>query len=172
MSLIQDALKRKAEETVNTPAPAAPAAGPAPSGKNQQLLLIALVVLLLGGVLAALVGLSLYLIKPKASLVGKPVATVSTPEPAVTPEAPVQPVEPAEAKPEITPEKPVPEAKPVWPELTLTGIAQSGGQSLAVLNGKMIPAGRNVGDVTLVEVNDGHVVVEYCGERRTLYINE
>ncbi|MFA7257507.1 MAG: hypothetical protein WC047_08045, partial [Kiritimatiellales bacterium] len=59
-----------------------------------------------------------------------------------------------------------------WPELTLTGIAQGDNQSLAIINGKMISAGRKLGEVTIVEVHDRSVIVEYGGECRVLYIGE
>lgn len=180
MSLIQDALKRKSEEPVAVPLPAETSAipvEPPPEKKNPQTLVIILIILLTAGLIVALIGLSLYLIKPKS----KPVATrtiinVSAQKPVVPPEepAPATVVEPAVVKaPEpVPPPEPVRDVKPVWPELRLTGIAQAGEQSLAVLNGKMLTVGRKLGDVTLVEVNDGSIVVEYGGERRTLYINE
>lgn len=177
MSLIQDALKRKSEEEVTAPMPpTAVTARPPTDGKSPQLLLIGLIILLVAGLLAALVGLSLYLIKPKEAVAAKTVITASaTPEPTAVPEVPVQNIETALVATVVEPakEEPAPEIKPpaAWPELALTGIAR-GDKSLAILNGKMLSAGRKLGDVTIIEVNDRNIVVEYCGERRTLYIDE
>ena len=185
MSLIQDALKRKSEEaeTVHLPGgiPSAPAE-PSPDGKSPQRLVIVLIVLLMAGLIAALAGLSLYLIKPKPQAVAPAAQAIAPAAPVVSEPAPVPETSPvkvsepeivkeAAAEPAVQPE-PAPENKPVWPELKLTGIAQADNQSLAVLNGKMLPVGRKLGDITLIEVNNKYIVVEYGGERRTLYINE
>lgn len=183
MSLIQDALKRKSEEahTVlpSTATPTAPAAELPQDEKGPRFLVIVLIILLSAGLIAALLGLSLYLIKPKPKAAVVPAVQVTAPavKPVPVQEKPsVKAAEPkkvvkAPVEPVVQP-KPVPKVKPVWPELKLTGIAQTDSQHLAVLNGKMLPVGRKLGDVTLVEVNNKYVVVEYRGERRTLYINE
>jgi hypothetical protein len=176
MSLIQDALKRKSEEKINAPDnPPIAITEPQADGKSPQLLLIGLIILLVAGLLAALVGLSIYLIKPKEAVATKAVITVSEPEPDAVPEVPVQNIETALVSTVVEPakEEPAPEIKPpaAWPELTLTGIAR-GDKSLAILNGKMLSAGRKLGDVTIIEVNDRNIVVEYSGERRILYIDE
>ena len=133
--------------------------------------------------LAALLGLSLYLIKPKlkashktvpAELVvppvtSEPVKVLETPVQAI--ETLIEPVEPPAAEPVATAESMM-KLKKVWPELKLTGIAQADRQRLAILNGKMLPAGRKLGDVTIIQVRDGNIIVEYKGEHRTLYIGE
>jgi hypothetical protein len=182
MSLIQDALKRKSEESAGVHLPLAVETTPeepSPKRKNPQPLLILLIILLLTGLIAALIGLSLYLIKPKIAvqLIQKAVPAVpvvSTPPPAseppagqtVAPEVVRKPVEP------VKKDEQAPEVKPSWPELMLAGIAQAENHSLAILNGKMISAGRSVSGVTVIEVHEKDIIVEYRGERRTLYINE
>jgi hypothetical protein len=179
MSLIQDALKRKLEEAGENPTALPPqetAAAPA-NEKRPQPLLIILILLLLAGLITLLIGLSLYLIKPKqpatapAVLSPAPVAAA----PVVVIPAPAAPKEPAAVEAVVEPvveAAPTPEAKPEWPELKLAGIAKMENQSLAILNGKMISAGRTLGEILVVEVNEKDIVVEYRGERRVLYINE
>lgn len=183
MSLIQDALKRKLEEAGENPTSLPPqetAAAPS-NEKRPQPLMIALILLLLAGLITLLIGLSLYLIKPKqqapAPAVQSP-APVENPAPAVPVvviPAPVVPKEPAAVEAVAEPvveAAPAPEAKSEWPELKLAGIAKMENQSLAILNGKMISAGRTLGEVLVVEVNGQDIVVDYRGERRILYINE
>lgn len=181
MSLIQDALKRQSEERPGIPPPAPPAEPPAPAAEksNRSRLLIILTVALI----AVLTGLGIYLIKPKPKNIPvfiqppapAPVAPVAAPLPVTPPEPPVQAVETTKVATVVEPvkkEEPVP-VKPIeWPELNLTGIAQSDNQSLAVINGKMLSAGRTLGKVTIREVTPTNVVVEYQGESRILYIGE
>jgi hypothetical protein len=180
MSLIQDALKRKSEETavITPPVPAMDEpAERSPSGKTPPPVLTVLIILLTAGLIAALVGLSLYLLRPQPAAQPAPKATFSEP-PAPAPPPVSEPVEAVRPKPENTPveppekKSPPPEIKADWPELTLTGIGQAEGQNLAILNGKMITAGRSLGEVSVVEVGDENIVLEYRGERRVLYINE
>jgi hypothetical protein len=178
MSLIQEALKRKAEET-GKPYPAEIPLGVSEAQaekKSPKALPIVVTLLLLTALIAALTGLSLYLIKPKSRSVSAPVkAPVSVPEnqPAAPEIAATPAAEPAAAEPVPMNEDPSePEVKPVWPELTLTGIALREDRSIAILNGKMLPVGRSFEGVTVIEVNDRNVIVEYGGERRVLYINE
>jgi hypothetical protein len=187
MSLIQDALKRKSEET--PPPPAVPT--PATSLKNEtrapQPILIILIVALILALLAALGGLAFALIR--SSTPPRPPVTPDR-EPVVVEEPTVatavdpvveEPVEIPPPQPVIAPEpialeerqsEPEPAVARRWPDLKLTGIAQADNRRLAILNGKMIPVGRMLGDVTVLEVTDQAVVVEYRDEQRTLYINE
>jgi len=183
MSLIQDALKRKLEEAGENPTALPPqetAAAPA-NEKRPQPLLIVLILLLLAGLITLLIGLSLYLIKPKQQAAAPavqspaPVEQPSPVAPVVVIPAPVVPKKPAAVEAVVEPvaeDTPAPEAKPEWPELKLAGIAKMENQSLAILNGKMISAGRTLGEILVVEVNEKDIVVDYRGERRVLYINE
>jgi hypothetical protein len=179
MSLIQDALKRKSEESENISASAMtgetnelPAAAP----KAHQVMLA---VLLVAVFLALPIGVSIYLMKPKLHAAPPPVViekaepVIPAPEPIVVPAPPVQttvvetvtaPVLPKEEPPPIIPVE--------WPVLRLSGIAHSGNQKLAILNDKMLSAGRKIGEVAVIEVSESQVVVEYRGERRVMYIGE
>jgi hypothetical protein len=198
MSLIQDALRRQAEETAGARLPGQPIeqppAPPPPPEKEKPKALspqekkkpkafpIVPLILFLVVFLAALLGLSLYLLKPNLKTVPKvtqesvpvePVALPAVPEPAkvLTVESIVESVAP----PLVTEQEadPVQKIKKTWPELKLTGIAQGGDrQRLAILNGKMLSAGRRLGEVAVIQVRDSTVIVEYRGERRTLYIGE
>jgi hypothetical protein len=198
MSLIQDALRRQAEETAGARLPGQPieqppAPQPAPEKEKPKALPsqekkkpkafpIVPLILFLVVFLAALLGLSLYLLKPNLKTVPKvtqesvpvePVALPAVPEPAkvLTVESIVESVAP----PLVTEQEadPVQKIKKTWPELKLTGIAQGGDrQRLAILNGKMLSAGRRLGEVAVIQVRDSTVIVEYRGERRTLYIGE
>jgi hypothetical protein len=193
MSLIQDALKRKSEETGDSRPPEIPVEilELPTEGKKNKLRLILPLILLLTAFLAAPLGFSIYLTKPKqhvpapvivkntASIAPVSIVPITTPEPVAVSAAPapvIAPlVEPAKAEPVAEPVKsdePAPAAQIVWPELKLTGIAQSGSQSIAILNGKMLITGRKLGEVLVKEVHETDVLVEYLGERRVLYINE
>jgi hypothetical protein len=190
MSLIQDALKRKSEETpvpdIPSPVVQSEPASPPAGEKSPKMPQLILLLLLLAALLAALIGYSLHLIKqkplhlplvvkkpaPAAPAVPKPVAQAPTVE---VPAPIVQVIETAKVATVVDPVKnvePAPESKLIWPELKLTGIASSGSQQLAILNGKTLPSGRKLGEVTIVQVQEQAVVVEYCGERRVLYIGE
>ncbi|NOU36188.1 MAG: GspB domain-containing protein [Kiritimatiellaceae bacterium] len=189
MSLIQDALRRKLEET---PVPDIHSPVTPPSGeKGPKMPQVFLLLILLAVFLAAPIGYSLYLIKQKPlnlPLIGKkthPVAAPAVSEPVVAPapviEAsapvtpPVQAVETVKVEIVVEPvkkEEPVPEIKPAWPGLKLTGIASSGSQRIAIINGKMLTVGRTVSEVTVREVHETDVVVEFSGERRVLHVDE
>lgn len=185
MSLIQEALKRQAEETggiINPSAPPDNPPAPASGEKSTRPLFIILTVVLTAGIIIVLAGFGFYLIKP-----GKPPANIQqipepvSVEPAVSAVPPDKPAVQTPAMPEVKPavaeslieqteiEKPAPVE---WPKLTLTGIARGDSQRLAIINGKMLSAGRTVGEVMIREVHDTEVVVECHGERRILYINE
>lgn len=189
MSLIQDALKRKSEEQAETAALAPATANGTVSGrspeteaKSPQPLLIVLISLLTAIVLAALSGLAFYLIRmpPPAAAVpasgGSPAAAAAPEEsPSVPPTS--SPV--VETSEELRPPPPAPahdipaqEIRNPWPELKLTGIASGGNQRIAIINGKMLTPGRTIEAVTVREVHEGRVVVEFQGERRTLHVNE
>jgi hypothetical protein len=198
MSLIQDALKRKSEETGDSRPPEIPVEilELPTEGKKNKLRMILPLILLLTAFLAAPLGFSIYLTKPKqhvpapaivkndVSIAPVSIVPITTPEPVAVPAAPapviVPPSEPAKVEPAKTEpvaepvknEEPAPAAQIVWPELKLTGIAQSGNQSIAILNGKMLITGRKLGEVLVKEVHETDVIVEYLGERRVLYINE
>lgn len=186
MSLIQDALKRKAEEATSQPPRHTPKSEPLPKEKQpaqpktHTVLLIFLVVLLL---LILLAGTAVYLIgrplpAPEKTtampMVPPEIPTVSIPVAQAESATPAEPSAPAtEPDPEPEPE-PQPDPTPIgdWPELELSGIASSGTRGIAIINGKMLSAGRRLGDVIVREVQEAGVVVEYGGERRILYINE
>lgn len=170
--------------------------------KNPRPLFSILSIVLISVLLIILSGLGLYLIIPKhhaptqqpahvavtkpvaPAVAPEPVAVLATPAPVIAPPAEptkvelvVEPAkaEAAKAEPVVEPvknEEPAPVVQIVWPELKLTGIAQSGNQSIAILNGKMLVAGRKLGEVLVKEVHETDVIVEYLGERRVLYINE
>jgi hypothetical protein len=182
MSLIQDALKRKSEESEKVSASGI--AGetnelPVKTPKAPQIMML---ILLLAIFLAAPIGFSLYLIKPKlhtaSPIVIKKASppAILVPEPIVVPEIPVQIVQTtvveAVVAPVVIKEEPVLVIPIQWPELKLTGIAQSGNQSLAILNGKMLASGRKIGEVTIAEVREREIIVEYRGERRVIYLGE
>lgn len=186
MSLIQDALKRKQEELPKEAPPPIQEPLPVPERKTRapQPIFIILIVLLIIALLVALGGLAFSLIystqKPLVAETQEPVTAVEAvpqevpAEPAVTePPATAFP-EPqtTEDAPEAATKSPAPDEGPQWPELKLDGIAQTGSRRLAILNGKMIPAGRNLGEISVLEVTALSVTVEYRGERRILYINE
>ena len=209
MSLIQDALKRQAEENAGTRLPGQPIGPldpppqqqqqqqqqkPPPEEKKNKTFPVVPFILFLTVFLAALLGLSIYLIKPKPKTVPKvtqksvPVESVAPVTPSARPvisepvkvlaapvqaiEAIVEPVALPVAEEEVVAE-PVLKIKKSWPELKLTGIAQGGDrQRFAILNGKMLSAGRRLGEVAVIQVRDSNVIVEYRGERRTLYIGE
>jgi hypothetical protein len=198
MSLIQDALKRKSEEPGESRPPeilAEPSFAQPPEAIPPRPLFSILSIALISVLLIILSGLGIYLIIPKhqapvqqpapvaaiepAAVIApappEPVAVPVAPAPVVAPLAEPAKVEPAKAEPVVEPaknEEPSPAAQIVWPELKLTGIAQSGSQSIAILNGKMLIAGRKLGEVLVKEVHETDVIVEYLGERRVLYINE
>jgi hypothetical protein len=203
MSLIQDALKRLAEETAGARLPGQPIEQPAPpvppperekpkalppqEKKKTKPFPIVPLILFLMVFLVAMLGLSLYLIKPKLkpdskvpqeSVPAERDALLATPEPVKAPVVPVLTVESiveSAAPPLVTEQEadPVQKIKKTWPELKLTGIAQGGDrQRVAILNGKMLSAGRRLGEVAIIQVRDSTVIVEYRGERRTLYIGE
>lgn len=186
MSLIQEALKRQAEEQPAVILPKMPVepGEPPEDKKRPRPLQIITTALLATGLIAVLTGLGIYLIKPKthsaAVKTPAPAASVKPPAaahiPAAVPEKPVTANEPAKTEPvavaPVKKKEPAPEINQAWPELKLTGIAQGESQSIAILNGKMLTAGRTLGDVTVKEVHNADVVVEYRGERRVLYLNE
>ncbi|HNX52421.1 MAG TPA: hypothetical protein PLD51_02595 [Pontiellaceae bacterium] len=193
MSLIQEALKRQAEEQPAVILPKLPIdpIAPPPDRKSRKARLIVPLILLLIVFLALPLGYNFFLAKPKHKSL--PPAAQKAPAPAAESARPAADSKPVAAKeapvPEanvaanISPEsksvtitvkkeEPVSETKQAWPELKLTGIAQGESQSIAILNGKMLTAGRTLGDVTVKEVHTADVVVEYRGERRVLYLNE
>jgi hypothetical protein len=189
MSLIQDALKRKSEELPPVQ-PVVPGTQPtsaeeAAMPKGPQSVLVLLIILLIIALLVALGGLAFSLIHSgKKNKEQTPAAMVPAVEiPAEVPVAPVvtapqaEALEPAAAPAPVTAPvvEPVVIEQPVvepWPELTLTGIASSGNQRIAIINGKMITAGRIIGEVLVREVRDDQAIVEFRGERRILHVNE
>ena len=182
MSLIQDALKRKSEESEPVSASGMTEEINKLTVKTPKAPQVMLAVLLVAVFLAAPIGFSLYLIKPKlhaaSPIVIKKAAppAILVPKPVVAPEIPVQIVQTTVVETVVAPviikEEPAPVIPLEWPLLKLSGIAQSGSQRLAILNGKMLSAGRKVGEVTVIEVSESQIVVEYGGERRILYIGE
>ncbi len=59
-----------------------------------------------------------------------------------------------------------------WPKLELTGFASGGGQRMVFINGKMLPAGREIAGVRIVQIGKTEVLVEYKGERRILRVDQ
>lgn len=191
MSLIQDALKRKSEEKAAA-STSEPVYGGAPSGafietetKNPRPLLIVLIILLIALVLAALSGLAFYLIRMPAPAPQAEKAPVTENSPAVASEdTAALPASPAVDVPESLPPPrppvadapvtgiPAPEIRTPWPELKLTGIASSGSQRIAIINGKMLTTGRTIGDAVVREIHETRAVVEFHGERRILHVDE
>lgn len=180
MSLIQEALKRQAEEQPAVILPKMPSEPikPLEEKKRPRPLQIVTIAVLAAGLIAVLAGLGIYLIKPK------PHTTVTKTAPAeaavvyqpVPPEKPVKTTEAVKAEvPSAEPAKKPepPSATPIeWPRLVLTGIAQGDSQRIAIINGKMLAPGRMLGDVLVKEVHAADVAVEYRGERRILYIGD
>jgi hypothetical protein len=183
MSLIQEALTRKSEEVPGIqPLPPVETSEPAADRKRPQPFLILSTVVLIAGLIVVLAGLGIYLLKPKQRILppvvqpaAAPVAPPAVPEPVAVSEPAMPDIKTREAKTVIITvgkEESASAVQTKWPELNLTGIAQSGTQRIAVINGKMLPAGRKTGEVIVREVNITDVVLEYRGERRVLYIDE
>ncbi len=188
MSLIQEALKRKAEEAPKTyyaePPPVVPAVLPEENKNDPKPPVMIKLISTIFIVIALLTGLGIYLIKPKiipAVKKNAPPVTHDPSAPSPKTEAVAHHTDPmvkVELKPTELATEPIKPVKTVkidpadWPELILTGIAQSGNQSIAVINGKMISAGRKLGDVLVQEVKTTSVIVEYRGNIRVLYIGE
>ncbi len=192
MSLIQDALKRQLEENAEIQISEIPQKILAPAADEEKIrpFSVTLIAVLIAAVIAVLTGLGIYLLKSKPSgkvtpepiaksrisvTDSKPVAAKGTPVPEDKAAADISANKAPEAKTVIIAAKktePVPAISTEWPALTLTGIAQGDNQSIAILNGKMLTAGRTLGEVTVKEVHETDVVVEYRGESRVLYLNE
>ena len=171
MSLIQDALKRKSEET---PVPAVPSpvvqsqsTRPLAGEKETKMPKIILLLLLLAVPLA--IPISIHLIKQKPLKLPLVVKNPAPAAPAV-PEPVVQALETVSEP--VKKEESVPEIKPAWPEIELTGIASSESLRIAIINGKMLTAGSTVGEVIIREVHETEVVVEFQGERRIRHVDE
>jgi hypothetical protein len=198
MSLIQEALKRKSEETEKEPAGTPPVqtpvspVSPTPSQpKTHTVFLIVLIVLLM---FALLGGAGIYLIGRPRSVAIKPPTTVpetkvvddkTVKETTTHEDTPTTPVKPLIEKltvqqvaPTIKPKEAVQieESNPIpkldWPELRVTGIASSGTRRIAIINGKMLSVGRTLGDVIVSEIGQTTVTVELQGECRILYVDE
>jgi hypothetical protein len=186
MSLIQDALKRKSEESGPEPGPLPPqpVQPPEPSpAKRPHALMISMILLLIALLLLLLTGLAFYLIRtgripdllPKMSIAPLKESSVTTPEapaPAAARKTLDEPSPEAAPAPEPAVPKPLPGIPAEWPDVKLTGVAISDNQSIAILNGRMLSAGRMLGDVRVSEVREASVVLEYKGERRILYIDD
>jgi hypothetical protein len=178
MSLIQEALKRKAEEkgeTVFSPGGTTGIHSSQPKAKGPNIPLIILTVLLAAGLFAGLIGLASYLMPPDDNkLVAEPPRIMPTeslpPEPAQPlPAIESPPKEPAVSAAAGEPELPV---QIEWPELNLSGIASGENQRIAIINGKMLSSGRTVSGVTVLDVGESDVIVEYMGEQRILHVDE
>lgn len=167
MSLIQDALKRKAEDSgIPPPAPMSryePRNEAAKKVKKTQTFVIILVTLLIAVLITGGIGLTVYLIKPSL------LTARFSPKAAPADTAQDAPIEIAATKPDAK-EPPAPKAPVVWPTLELTGIARGASQSMAIINGKMLETGRTIDGVKIIDVQDDGVIVECGGERRTLHI--
>lgn len=224
MSLIQEALKRKAEEAATQNKPIAPApvsekpvsarivepvkptadavpavpipvAKPAPpptkehGGKQPHAVLIILTVLILLLLLLTALGAAAFLLLKQVKVepetpapatewpVPVPVpAPVPTPAPAPVPvptpapvPAPVPVAIPTPPPAPVTPVTPVARAPVEWPPIRLNGIGISDNRRIAYINGRMVPVGRRVDGVLVEAIHDGYVVLEFQGERRTVY---
>lgn len=169
MSLIQDALKRKAEEqppqrlsspdtVVEEPSQTRrPVVPDNPPRKLIIILAIAVVLILL------LVGAGIYFAVNQKPATEPP---AFKPQTLVEEAAPIQPATPVveeEEKPvEKTPQE------PVWPELSFSGVAAGDGQRLALINGRMMSAGSQINGVSIVQIGREEVLVEFNGKRRIL----
>ncbi len=120
--------------------------------------------------------LKLPLVVKKSALAAQAVPKPVAPAPIVEVPAPVvQAIETAKVETVVEPvkkEEPAPEIKQVWPEIKLTGTASSGSQRIAIINGKMLAAGRTINEVIIREVHETEIVVEFQGERRVLHVDE
>ena len=171
MSLIQDALKRKSEETpvpdVHSPVVQSEPARPPAGEKETKMPQIILLLILLAVPLA--IPISIHLIKQKPLKLPLVIKKPAPAAPAV-PEPVVQALETV-AEP-VKKEESVKEIKSAWPEIELTGIASSESQRIAIINGRMLTVGSTVGEVIIREVHETEVVVEFQGERRILHVDE
>lgn len=166
MSLIQEALKRKREEEALRPpeeaappqetTPEVPAAEtiPEPSSKRPLFITLSFVIVLILLLLGALKLL-------RADKTPVQVEIVET-TPAI--KAPIP------SPPPVIEEEPEPGTQ--WPELTLTGFASGAGQRMVIINGKMLSQGRSIDGARVIQIGRNGVVVEYQGERKTLYTSE
>jgi len=176
MSLIQEALKRKAEEEkaqqLSEAAPAAPVSArkpesttpdPAPqTAPRKDVWIIALIIL----IILLLVGGAFYFLKGATGQAAAPQPEPVAAQPDVIKTPPALPLPVAEKNPAA-------ETKGAkWPELRMTGTATTSGGSLAIINGKMLSAGRTIDGVRIIKVGATEVLVEYQNERRILRVDD
>ena len=60
-----------------------------------------------------------------------------------------------------------------WPKLKLTGFGSStdGASGFAIINGQHVIAGQQISKVTVIDIGDQSVMVEFKGEQRTLSVD-
>jgi hypothetical protein len=187
MSLVQDALKRKAEESAAaglsvTPAPPPPTVRiqePKVKTKRPQALMVTIISLVVVVLLIALSGVAFHLIRTSTASKHAAASGIIAEEPRTDIEieessvlSPAVESSPAPAPVSVFAGSKAKEASIEWPKLKLTGIARSGSQQIAIINGKMLTAGRTASGVIIREVRDAEVVVEYQGVRRVLHVDE
>lgn len=189
MSLIQDALKRKNEESAHSmpqppkepsslpprepPPHPAPQQAPEDSPKKTRALPVILGLL---GILIGLAALSLLSRpeQPKRSAASEPSQQQLSPQPEPAPQPQPAPATNPVPTPEPTPTAPETNAAPPaaeWPELIYSGSAASGDQALAIINGRMLSEGNRIGDVTILKIGKNEVLVERQGEERILRVD-
>ena len=54
----------------------------------------------------------------------------------------------------------------------MTGVMKTSDGSFVIINGKMLAENRIIDDVRILRIGASTVLVEFNGERRTLYVNE
>lgn len=191
MSLIQEALKRKSEESGPTAPATKPLTKKPDTAQGPNTLLVTAIILLAVLVLALLTGGAVYLItlSNRPVLEDSPETTPTVPatdaaasaepsgaanrRPAPPDDARLETADPIAqaAAPQKTESAVQPEpGKPQWPELQLSGIAFRGDRSIAIINGSMLSVGDQIDGVVIRRVEPGRVILEWNGERRTLRV--
>jgi hypothetical protein len=167
-----------------------PPSEPPPGKKNRSTLVIVLsVILLMTGAGIVMVYFAWNKMRASKSLGGEPtpvtsvtsaVAIATQAPPIVRAAAPALPTNTAvETQNVALASNPVPpvlfqmaDVKPEvrWPALKLTAIAGKGTRGTARINGKLILVGESIDDVTLVELGEQSVVLEFQSQKQTLKI--
>lgn len=176
MSLIQEALKRKTEDSPvqSAKGPAgSPAPGtPPPAVSMPRTVPVVLFLILLALVLLASIGVYLLMKQPasgsepaqKTQAAAQP-APVPQPAPPPVP-APKDVPDPA-PKPAPAPEpEPAPKPAVTWPEISFSGTAAAGDKALAIINGRMLSKGDTIDNLTVLQIGTNKVLLEYQGEKR------
>lgn len=188
MSLIQEALKRKSQESSGDPTtpdssgtPLAPPTQPSEqqSSGHPRTLATLLVVLLTLLLLAIVTGIAIYLTRTPLRAPERPTSTAPTaPTQGVTNNTAAQEkIDPSIQPP--PPSRPSPEDSLSvatdpnrWPELRLSGISYSKTRQAAVINGKLLTAGQHIGEVAVLDVRRDEITVEYRNKKRIISLHD